>query len=78
MQTQQSNLTPKIALFVWGSDDIYWGGWQGFSGVYKRKSFVFDVMNSCRDKDRAEMVDFRTLKRIAKYSKINGKWTEVR
>jgi hypothetical protein len=79
-EQQQSQKQPKIALFTWSNDEINWGGWQGFSGIYKRRSYIFDTLNSplFKDKDRAEIVDFRTLKRIARFTKINGKWSEVR
>lgn len=70
----------KVNLFVWSTGDHYWGGWQGFTGVYSSKGRAMDRIKAERNRqnNRAQIVDYRTLKVIANYEKQDGKWVEVK
>lgn len=70
----------SVGLLVWGSGDHYWGGWQGFTGLYKNKGRALDRLYSekNRQSNKAQLIDYNTLKVIATYEKKEGKWSEVR
>lgn len=71
---------PSVGLFVWSSGDNFWGGWQGFVGLYKNKTRALDRLytEKNRQNNKAQLVDYNSLKVIASYEKKENKWSEVR
>jgi len=67
----------KVVLFIWGSNEHYWSGWQGFVGVYKSSKIAFGRLISDRNKQnsKAQIVEYDTLKVISTFDKKDNRWT---
>jgi len=79
MQRSGQKVRQKVSLFVWSAGEHYWGGFQGFAGVYKSRGWAMSRLNSERNRqnNKAQLVDYKTLKVLAIYEKKDGKWLKV-
>jgi len=70
----------SVSLMIWGSGEHYWGGWQGFSGLYKNRAKAIDRLKGDKNKynNKAQLVDFGSLRILADYEKKDGVWVEIR
>ena len=70
----------KVGLLIWSAGEHYWGGWQGFTGLYGNKVKATERLYSekNRQNNKAQMFDFGSLRVLATYEKRDGKWLEVK
>ena len=66
----------KVGLFIWSGSEPYWGGWQGFVGVFNGKGKAIAQLHSNKSDNKAQLVDFSTLKVISNFDKRDGRWKE--